>query len=89
MLYLLDEECQKEEPSIPGKYLEHTLFSAFSSANFYSSIRPRRSQGDPKVVDLSQLKYDDDEVSYKLEHTDGGWILYFLNECKMWTSMSH
>ena len=89
MLYLLDEECQKEEPPIPGKIFGSYPFSDISSVNFYSSIRPRRSQGDPKVVDLSQFKYDDDEVSYKLEHTDGGWILYFLSECKMWTSMSH
>ena len=26
-------------------------------------------------MDLPQLKYDDDGVSYKLEHTDGEWIL--------------
>ena len=65
--------AKKKNPPYQVKYLDHTLSSDFSSANFYSSIRPGISQSDPMVVDLSQLKYDDDD--YKLEHTDGEWIL--------------
>ena len=65
--------AKKKKPPYQVKYLDHTLFSDFSSAKFYSSIRPGLSQGDPMVVDLPQLKYDDDD--YKLEHTDEEWIL--------------
>ena len=40
--------------------------------SLYSSIRPGRSTGSPKVVDLVQLRYSGD-IEDKLHHTDEEW----------------
>ena len=40
--------------------------------NFSSSIR---TQGDGKVITITQLKYAVDGISYKLQHSDPAWRL--------------
>ena len=40
---------------------------------FYTSIRPGRNIGDPKVIDIAQLKYDSEGLFVKLKHTAEQW----------------
>ena len=40
------------------KYVDHTYFDNYSCFGFYDYIRQGRVSGDPKVVDLVQLKYE-------------------------------
>ncbi|XP_031331486.1 uncharacterized protein LOC116162089 [Photinus pyralis] len=52
-------------------YLDHKFFKNFSSIQFYNSIRPGRSPGDPVVTDIRALQYQPDGViCYKLRFPD-------------------
>ena len=52
----LIEGAQKSKPYHKVKYVDHTYFDDYSCFGFYNSIR--QGSGDPKVVDLVQLKYE-------------------------------
>ena len=67
--------AKKKGPFYKVKYVDHTFFHDFSDVDYYSSIRPGRLSGDPKVVNISQLKYDNEGLFYRLEHTDRDWKL--------------
>ena len=54
----LIEGVQKSKSYYKVKYVDHTYFDDYSSFGFYNSIRQGRVSGDPKVVDLVQLKYE-------------------------------
>ena len=41
--------------------------------NYITPIRPGRTSGDAKVVDISQLQYNHAGLSYMLEHTADEW----------------
>nr|CAI5841243.1 unnamed protein product [Callosobruchus analis] len=55
------------------KYLTHEFFKNFGTIQYYSSIRPGRTVGDPVVMDIKALKYEDGSIKYKLRHTDDQW----------------
>ena len=67
--------AKKNEPFYKVKYVDHTFFHDFSAVDYYSSICPGRLSGDPKVVNISQLKYDNEGLFYRLKHTDKDWKL--------------
>ena len=54
----LIEGAKKSKPYYKVKYVDHTYFDDYSCFGFYNSIRQGRVSGDPKVVDLVQLKYE-------------------------------
>ena len=54
----LIEGTQKLKPYYKVKYVDHTYFDDYRCFGFYHSIRQGRVSGDPKVVDLVQLKYE-------------------------------
>ena len=54
----LIEGAKKSMPYYNVKYVDHTYFDSYSCFGFYNSIRKGRVSGDPKVVDLVQLKYE-------------------------------
>ena len=54
----LIEGAKKSKPYYKVKYVDHTYFDDYSGFGFYNSIRQGRVCGDPKVVDLVQLKYE-------------------------------
>ncbi|KAK3784763.1 hypothetical protein RRG08_032216 [Elysia crispata] len=61
----------------PGPY--HVKQITFSepfklSGRYFSSTRPGKSKGDPKVTELKALPYSKDQVYYKLSH-DADWDL--------------
>ena len=46
------------------------------SAPYFSSIRPGKKNGDPKVHDLRAIQYTDDgKVCFKLSFSDKEWSL--------------
>ena len=51
-----NEGAKKSKPYYKVKYVDHTYFDDYSCFGFYNSIRQGRVSGDPKVVDLVQLK---------------------------------
>ena len=53
----LIEGAKKSKPYYNVKYVDHTYFDDYSRFGFYNSIRQGRVSGDPKLVDLVQLKY--------------------------------
>ena len=69
----LIETVKKKKPYYKVHYLDHTFFTDFSVINYVTSIRPGRTSGDAKVVDISQLQYNHTGLSYKLEHTADEW----------------
>ena len=50
--------AKKSKPYYKVKYVDHTYFGDYSCFGFYNSIQQGRVSGDPKVVDLVQLKYE-------------------------------
>ena len=54
----LIEGAKKSKPYYKVKYVDHTYFDDFICFGFYNPIRQCRVSGDPKVVDLVQLKYE-------------------------------
>ena len=52
------EGVNKSKPYYKVKYVDHTYFDDYSCFGLYNSIRQGRVSGDPKVVDLVQLKYE-------------------------------
>ena len=55
----LIEGAKKSKPYYKVKYVDHTYFDDYSCFGFYNYIRQGTSySGDPKVVDLVQLKYE-------------------------------
>ena len=54
----LIEGAKTSKPYYKVKYVDHTYFDDYSYFGFYNSIRLGRVSGDPKVVDLVQLKYE-------------------------------
>lgn len=57
------------------KYLDFRFFCKYSSLQFYSSIRPGCTIGDPVVADIRCLLYSPDKtISYKLSF-NGDWEL--------------
>ncbi|XP_072378606.1 uncharacterized protein [Diabrotica undecimpunctata] len=53
------------------KYLEHTYFKKFEKIQFFKSIRPGRSKGDPKVTDIRALRYESNgSILYKTFYKD-------------------
>ncbi|XP_060810002.1 uncharacterized protein LOC132904096 [Amyelois transitella] len=53
------------------KYLDHTYFKKFDKIQFYKSIRPGRSKGDPKVTDIRALRYESNgSILYKTWYND-------------------
>ncbi|KAK9744311.1 hypothetical protein QE152_g7933 [Popillia japonica] len=51
-------------------YLTHEFFKNFKLINqYYSSIRPGRTTGDPVVSNINGLKYENGSIQYKLRHT--------------------
>ena len=54
----LIEDTKKSKSYYKVKYVDHTYFDDYSCFGLYSSIRQGRVSGDPKVVDLVQLKYE-------------------------------
>ena len=67
--------AKKKGPFYKVKYIDHTFFHDFSDVDYYSSIRPGRLSGDSKVVNISQLKYNNEGLFYRLEYTDKDWKL--------------
>ena len=65
--------ARKKGPFYKVKYVDHTFYHDFSV--YYSSIRPGRLSGDPKEVNISQLKYNNKKLLYRLEYTDKDWKL--------------
>lgn len=55
------------------EYLKHGFFRNFSTLNYFPSIRPGRLVGDPTVMDIKALKYENGTLSYKLRHTSNTW----------------
>ncbi|CAG4990738.1 unnamed protein product [Parnassius apollo] len=52
-------------------YLDHTYFKNFDKIQFYKSIRPGRSKGDPKVTDIRALRYENNRsILYKTCYRD-------------------
>ena len=62
--------AKKKGPFYKVKYHDHTFFHDFSDVDYYSSIRPGRLSGDSKVVNISQLKYNNEGLFYRLEYTE-------------------
>lgn len=57
-------------------YLEHTYFKEFEHHLFYNSIRPGKSVGSPRVLDIRALQYlPDCTIKYKLDFSDNWEIL--------------
>ena len=54
----LIEGAKKLKPHYEVKYVDHTYLDDYRCFGFYNSIRQGRVSGDPKVVDLMQLKYE-------------------------------
>ncbi|CAG9840734.1 unnamed protein product [Diabrotica balteata] len=53
------------------KYLEHTFFKKFEEIQFFKSIRPGSSKGDPKVTDIRALSYESNgSILYKTFYKD-------------------
>ena len=50
--------AKRSKPYYKVKYVDHTYFDDYSCFGLYHSIRQGRVSGDPKVVDLVQLKYE-------------------------------
>lgn len=55
------------------EYFTHGFFRNFSMLNYFSSIRPGRTVGDPTVMDIKALKYENGTLMYKLRHTSEIW----------------
>nr|CAH7744796.1 unnamed protein product [Callosobruchus chinensis] len=71
------EICRKaRQKPFPYKveYLTHELFKNFQIIQYYTSIRPGRTVGDPVVMDIKALKYDNGSIKYKLRHPEEQWI---------------
>lgn len=52
-------------------HLDHTFFKNYEGLPFnFSSIRPGKRAGDPTVVDMRGLLYQEGEVLYKINHCD-------------------
>ena len=54
----LIEGAKKSKSYYKVKYVDHTYFDDYSCFGLYNSIRQGWVSGDPKVVDLVQLKYE-------------------------------
>ena len=54
----LIEGAKQSKPYYKVKCVDHTHFDDYSCFGFYNYIRKGRVSGDPKVVDLVQLKYE-------------------------------
>lgn len=55
------------------EYFTHGFFRNFSALNYFPSIRPGRMVGDPTVMDIKALKYENGTLTYKLRHTSEVW----------------
>lgn len=55
------------------EYFTHGFFKNFSTLNYFPSIRPGRTVGDPTVMDIKALKYENGSLMYKLRHTSEVW----------------
>lgn len=54
-----------------AKYLDYTYFKKFDMIQFYKSIRPGKSIGDPKVTDIRALRYESNgSILYKTWYKD-------------------
>ncbi|KAF2887166.1 hypothetical protein ILUMI_19007 [Ignelater luminosus] len=68
-------------------YLDNALFKDFSNLEYDSSIRPRRKVGDPPIMDIKQLKYNQDgKIQYKLRHTDVEWQEFNQRSVKLFVT---
>ena len=54
----LIEGAKKSKSYYKVKHVDHTYFDDYSCFGLYNSIRQGWVSGDPKVVDLVQLKYE-------------------------------
>ena len=53
------------------QYLDHHFFKYFDKHLFYSTIRPGKVVGSPRVVDIRGLKYlPDPKLLFKLDFSD-------------------
>ena len=65
----LIEKANLKAPKYKVHYVDHDFFLDYKPYCFYNSIQPGLVTGDPRVIDIAQLKYTT-EISYKLHHTD-------------------
>ena len=71
-----DWRRKKVEALLKSEICWPHIFDDYSCFGFYNSIRQGRVSGDPKVVDLVQLKYEND-IQYKLNQgTDDTWRMF-------------
>lgn len=68
----------KKARSVPEPYnvhyIDHNFFKNYSQIKFYKSIRPGLKTGDPQVIDIKCLKYDNSGMYFKLNYKEE-WIL--------------
>lgn len=62
-------EARRAQPYVV-RYLDHTFFNDFSSIGYLKSIRPGTKKGDPCVVNLRALRYNNEGAWYKLNFDD-------------------
>lgn len=64
-------EARKSPKPYSVEYLEHGFFKCFDGHHFYSSIRPGRGVGDPRVTDVKAYRYlPNGNIQYKLKFSN-------------------
>ncbi|CAH1155702.1 unnamed protein product [Phaedon cochleariae] len=64
--------CESARQTKPFKvhYLSNEYFLNFSAITYYNTIRPGIRRLDPVIADIRCLKYENTDISFKLNHTD-------------------
>lgn len=55
------------------EYFTHGFFKSFTPLQYFNSIRPGRSVGDPTGMDIKALRYERGTLTYKLQQSSISW----------------
>ena len=68
-------QSARRRPSRYGvRYLDYTFFKDYQSVNGVKSIKPSTNVGEPKVVDIHQVKYTADGlIFFNLGYNENDW----------------